>query len=252
MAVSVPITQRRMEAKYTVPLNEVAAVETALSSFATPIEYVKGQSAACVTTVYLDRPDLSLARAALLNPSANEKIRSREYFTHDESLVPSVWIEWKARRETWGDKRRFALPKERFSALCAGTLSEEVVRLAQPAGNEIAGVEAFRKVLACARGILVPRFAATCVRRTFHIHSPRIRVTLDTSIRFHRVPRTPYMGPGALSARRLGEAFYEMQHALLEVKTGSEMPAELKELVRRLARTMSSKFVVGSRHLLSM
>lgn len=252
MAMAVPITQRRMEAKYAVALESVSSIETVLSSVASPIEYVKGQSATFVTTLYVDRPDLSLARAAILDPTTSEKVRTREYYYHDESLVPTIWVEWKARRATWSDKRRFVLPKEKFSALCAGTLREHEVHLAQPSGGELAGIEAFRKVVACARGILVPRFAVTCIRKTFHIHSPRIRVTLDTCIRFHRVPRMPYLGAGALSAGRLGEPFFVMPHAVLEVKTASELPDGLKALVRGLARTTVSKFVVGSKHLLSM
>ncbi|GEM_PF-6424985 len=249
--MTTPITQRRMEARYAVPLDAVAALAAALPEVATPIELVKGRSAMFVTSLYLDRPDLSLARAATLDPTTNEKIRTEESYFHDDSLVPSVWVEWEARRETWSDKRRFALPKQRFAEFCTGTLGEDAVRLAQPAGGEVAGVEAFRRVMACGRGLLLPRFAVTCVRTTYTIHSPRIRLTLHERIRFHLAPPTPYLGHGALSAGRLGEAFHVLPHAVLDVKSAHELPSRLRELLQPMSRATVSEFVVGSRHLLS-
>lgn len=251
MAMATPITQRRMEARYAVPLEAVSEIEAVLPEVASPIEHVKGRRAAFVTALYLDRPDLSLARAATLDPTASEEIRTEEQYFHEDGLVPTITIEWRGRRETWSDRRRFDLPKEKFAAFCVGTLREEEVRVAQPAGGELAGVEAFRRARSCARGLLLPRFAVTCVRRAFTIHSPRIRLTLDTCVRFHAAPSAPYQGPGALSARRLGEAFYTLSHAVLEVKSASELPSRLKELLKPMARTTTSEFVVGAGHRLS-
>ncbi len=250
MTLAHPITQRRMESRYAVPLDLAARLEAELPQFTTPIEAVRGRPTTFLTAVYLDRPDLSLARAAALDLGQVEEIRSREEYSHEDSPVASLWIEWKARRETWSDQRRFALAKERFGQLCLGTLRWESVQVAQPLGEDISGMEGFRRVMSSARGVLLPRFAVTCRRRAFTITSPRIRVTLDCDIRFHEVPPSPYQGPGALSPRRLGRVFLSLPYAVLSVKTAGEIPSPLREIVRPLSRVSLSKFAIGARCIL--
>lgn len=244
--MEIPITWRRLVSRCAFPPSMSTRMAEDLSRCATPIEYSRGNPITFATAVYLDRPDRGLSEAAMRCPESSDEIRSIEYYTIEEAQVPGVWVEW--RRGT--ERRGFDLPKVRFPQLLGGTLSPLHVRAAQTTGGEVSGLDAFRRVVACARGLLAPRFAMTFRRRGFTFAHPRVRVTIDDEVRFYAVPSDPYLGPGALCARKLGAEVASLPHAVLQVRAEGEIPSGLREIVRVLPQVREPEFVFGSRAML--
>jgi len=179
-----------------------------------------------ITTVYLDRPDGSLARAALADPNASLKLRVRAY--HPPEIVrlsPWVWVEIKERRGRTSRKSRFRLHKRWLTALQRGDLHPEMALAGPDAGGLCGGAaEAVLRLREIARGPLVALGATRYRRLALEGGTPLARLTIDQEVSYYRNPLNLHPDPGALHGRVLGPPSLAHEGAIVEVKVRGAAP----------------------------
>lgn len=189
-----------------------------------------------VTTVYLDRPDGAFRSRARRSPTANLKLRLREYLDPETSRF--VWIEVKERDGQSSRKRRFRLHRRLIDAFLSGTLDVATVLTCQGPGLSVAEtVEAFERIAGVSGGPLVVVGAVRYRRRSFD--TPEARLTLDQEIAYHRGP----LDSGGASLR-CGPALWEEPAVVIEVKHRAGRPPRwAPRLLGRFVPAEYSKFL---------
>jgi hypothetical protein len=175
----------------------------------------------CVTSVYLDRPGMPLARRAREDGRDCLKIRVKEYAPDRSGDDSRVVLEVKREQGSLTAKERLWLPRSRVRDVVAG-VGDEAVSAKDPR--------------------LAPVVAATYERRVFQT-AETWRVTLDRAIAFRLAGWEALARDDVPAAARLGPRCGVGPAAVLEVKwVGDDVPAVLRGLVAARARTYS-KFV---------
>ncbi len=197
-----------------------------------------------ITTVYLDRPDGSLARATFRRPAESVKLRLRGYFTPGgDALSPFVFLEIKERSGRASRKTRFRIRREQVPCLLRGDAELDRLPGCRP------DVERLKEIAA---GPLVPMGAARYRRLAVEGGAPRARLTLDRKVRYHLGPTTFPERCGTLDLEALGPAALEEPGAVAEIKyAGPRPPPWCLRAVRGLFPTDYSKFLVLSSLVLS-
>jgi hypothetical protein len=191
-----------------------------------------------ITTVYLDRPDGSLARATLRRPAESFKVRLREYFTADgEPCSDGVWLEVKERSGLASRKSRFQIRKRQVARFLKGELDPAEIP-ASPA------VDRLRRIAA---GPLVPMGAVRYRRLALEGGAPRARLTLDREVAYYPGPIRLYDAHPALDAGALGPPSVVERGAIVELKyAGPRTPDWCARAVLGFAPAEYSKFLVLS------
>jgi hypothetical protein len=210
MRLTLDLTRTRVETKYCVAADDVPELLARIPADERE-EYA-------IRSLYFDRPDGSLARAALEDPLHCTKVRAREY-----PGGSSVWFEVKTRRGRWTRKSRLHLLGSEAAALIDGRERDAVL---PPCGGD-EEVEARRYLEEVVRGSLVPIGVVRSLRQTFVLKRPQVRITLDREIAYFR--------PEGLMLRRETEP-------VLEVKHGGRLAPWCEGLVSGLRPSTYSKF----------
>jgi hypothetical protein len=174
-----------------------------------------------IATVYLDRPDGSLAREALRNPRESLKLRLREYFTpRGVPLSPFVWIEIKERQGWASRKSRFQIPRRSVEPFLGGELDPGEVLSCRTRPRR--ALEAARRLREIAGGPLVPMGAVRYRRLAVEGGSPRARLTIDREVAYHPGPVGLYACGGELEVG--APAATEESGGIAELKYAGERP----------------------------
>jgi hypothetical protein len=221
MRLTLDLCRTRVESKYCVAADDVPALLARIPADERE-EYA-------IRSLYFDRPDGSLARAALADPLHCTKVRAREYPGDD-----SVWFEVKSRRGRWTRKSRFHLRRSEAAALFGGCPAAVV-----PPGGGEEDHEARGYLQEVARGALVPIGEVRSFRRTFILKQPQARITLDLDIAYYR-PRSHPLSPDGMESPSL--LLRREAEPVLEVKHGGELAPWCEALVSGLRPSTYSKF----------
>jgi SPX domain protein involved in polyphosphate accumulation len=229
------LVRDRMERKFVVSADEAEDLLARLPAF----ERQDGW----VTTVYFDRPDQRLTRRALASPSANVKIRLREYLTTgDAPKSPFVWVELKERERLASRKHRFQLHKRLVERFLGGELDLGTILTCQ-GGTPSEAVEAVGRIREAAPGPLVPVGAVRYRRRSVQGGPAEARLTVDQEISYHRRPVDLYESVPALDREAVGPAAWEEPATVVELKyRATEPPRWCATLLRRFVSEDYSKF----------
>lgn len=192
---------------------------------------------ALITSVYFDTPTREILSAAR-SGQRSVKVRVKEYETSTDP--EEVWLELKLREGQRTGKLRE--PAHRGRVL--GAIQ------AAPAGDGPL-IDALGRLAAALTGPLQPACTVSYRRMAWETPDERIRVTIDTAIRYAPAPPVPW-GHAPLSTS-LPPAVGEFEGGILELKLRVPAPAWLTQLVERLSLASSpfSKFVGGSEALSS-
>jgi hypothetical protein len=211
------ITRIRTEVKFALGDLEAEKMAEELAAHLEPVRQ------AWVTTVYLDRPDRGLSKAARSSPSLNVKVRLRDYGEPD-----ALWLELKRRAYAASEKVRVRLPRRALGAFLDG----RDVAVDDPA--------VLREIRACLPARAEPVGAVHFFRRSLETREPRVRVTIDRDISYHLA---------TLETGSLGLPIARDEDATMEVKYGTKSPLWLPSIAGRLRKTASSKFLTLLRHV---
>jgi SPX domain protein involved in polyphosphate accumulation len=200
-----------------------------------------------VTTVYFDRPDLLLTRRAIGSPSANLKVRLREYLTvQDQPKSPFIWVELKERDRQVSRKLRFQLHKRLVRHFLSGEVDLGIILTCQDRAPGEA-VEAVRRIAEVAQGRLVPVGAVRYRRASLEDRAHEARLTVDRGITYHRERVDLYEVWGALNREAAGPAAWEEPGTVAELKyRGEDAPRWCGALLAGAAPADYSKFLVLS------
>lgn len=171
-----------------------------------------------VTTVYLDRPDGALARAALKSPSECVKVRLRAYFSPEgEPRSDSLWVELKERSGVVSRKTRFELPKLWVEPYLGNRLpTGRILACQSPRLNPASVGRAIDRIREIAGGPLLPMGASRYLRLAIEGGMPCGRLTLDRHLSYHLGPFD--LGGSGLPEDALGPAAVEDFGGLVELK----------------------------------
>jgi SPX domain protein involved in polyphosphate accumulation len=180
------LVRARVELKYRLSSSAARSLIADLKEAALPPD-VRRQTS-WITTVYLDTPDLRLARAGRSHPRTAVKLRLREYFEPDGSGGAGVvWVELKERDGERSRKDRFALEKARVRDFLEGALDEEEILRSRPSdAGEIAGT--LRRIRDVWPGVLTPVGSVRYRRFSAQGGSPGARLTVDQEISYAAGP----------------------------------------------------------------
>ena len=203
MRLTLDLSRTRVETKYFVAADDVPALLARI-----PADEREEYG---VRSLYFDRPDGSLARAALADPLHCTKVRAREY-----PGGSSVWFEVKTRRGRWTRKSRLHLPRSEAAVLIGGVPFPEADAVVPTGGGEEEH-EARRYLQEVVRGSLVPVGVVRSFRESFVLKRPPVRITLDREIAYFRSEDRPFASQGtdrpSLLLRRETEPVLEVKHA---------------------------------------
>lgn len=238
------LVRRRIELKYLLPAAKTRDLRAVLT--ADPESGFR-RIGGWVTTVYFDLPDRSLARAAMMRPEENLKLRLREYFD-DEGAPCSrfVWIEIKERLGSSSRKSRFRLHKRLIVPFFRGEADLTSILTCQTSAADPSNVcETVQRIHELAGESWMPFGAVRYRRCSIEGGMPAGRLTLDDRISYH-------LGPialdGALDRPALGPAAGEEPSGVLEVKHGGDpAPDWCGRLVGRREPAEYSKFLMLAR-----
>jgi hypothetical protein len=190
-----------------------------------------------IQTIYLDRPDGSLARATFRRPTESLKLRIREYFTPGGAPVsPFPYVEIKERAGHASRKTRFPIHRHQVPLLLRGDGTLDGALGRHPA---------FERLKEIAAGPLVPMGAARYRRLAVEGGAPRARLTLDREIRFHAAPLGLYETTGTLDPEELGPPALLEPAAIAEIKYAAPRPPRwCTRAIRDLPPADYSKFLV--------
>ncbi len=181
-----------------------------------------------ITSVYFDCADGRFARRALEDPENGIKLRTKEYEPDfgNSGAAPRCVIDLKQQRGRLITKHRSWVPRAALKAIFSGDPRE-----AQHFGPE--ALSAVAKVRAAAGGEpLMPVIAVTYRRRVFQA-TDDLRVTVDRELAFHRGDAELFLGPDALTVRKLGKPVGRDERIIVEVKhVGENVPAWISPLIK--------------------
>jgi hypothetical protein len=219
------LVRERVELKYLLLPEEAREVRRLLQALSSRPGFKEDYG--WVTTVYLDRPDGSLARRALGSPWKSLKIRLREYFTPEGApLSPFVFLEVKERAGPASRKSRVRVHKRRVASILRGGPHLEELPDGPPAPGERGSLrEVLARVREAGAGPLRPMGAARYRRLALEGGWPRARLTLDQEITYHPAPLGLYETHAALGPGALGPPAIEEETGVLELKQAGTRPA---------------------------
>jgi hypothetical protein len=209
------ITRIRTEVKFAVDDREAGAIAAELAEHLDPVREC------WITSTYLDRPDRGLSAAVRSSPTVNIKIRLRDY-GHSDAL----WLELKRRAGAASEKVRVRLARRALDRFLAGG----------DVSAELDSVEGYREIRGYLPGPARPVGSVRFFRRSLESVEPRVRVTLDRDITYHRAGDLDH----SLGREELGT---------LEIKYGTLQPLWLPAITRRLTPSTPSKFLGLLRHV---
>jgi hypothetical protein len=215
------LTRLRRERKVVLSREQADEFEGAITArynLATPVDVE-------VCSVYFDRRDGGLSRAALTVPRDCLKVRTKEYAPDWGSpKAPRCVVELKRQRGELTRKRRFWLPRAALRPLFDGPIADLL-----PFGPQ--GLSAFAALrTAGGAGLLRPVVGVRYRRRILQLAAD-MRVTFDRDLSFHRAPSEVLLGELPLSGQRLGEPFARETGVVVELKTlGAKVPSWAESL----------------------
>jgi hypothetical protein len=213
------------------------------------------------TTVYFDTRSRHLFETAR---SADEsvKLRAREYYTLDPSLVqlarrpeemvrfdPVLWFELKHKQGSQLKKHRFAIPKEQVPVfLQDGRITPQMVELQSPRLSDASSLMLELAQLCQHYG---EAFEVDCLvnyrRVAYQDSSGHLRLTLDRNIEFYAPPKDLWTRKAALIRETLGTPMGALKGSILEVKSRGPIPTWLQEELQAAEASHGfSKFVAAS------
>lgn len=216
------------------------------------------------TTIYFDTPSRHLFHQASTN-DASVKLRSREYYTLDPSMVqvarrpeqmvrfdPVMWFELKHKDGHHVKKHRFAVPKADVPMfLSGGRITPEMVALQAPRHGAKAK-EALLEIADLCQ-YYGESFNVDCIvnyrRVAWQDDDAALRLTLDRQVTFLTEPADLWTRKSALIRETLGQPKGVLDRAILEVKTRGTLPAWLSHAIQNAGTSLGdfSKFVAASR-----
>lgn len=202
------LASRRVERKYRLPDATADQWRARLAGTGLRVEQAR------ITTVYLDRHDGLLTRAAAVDPGHCVKLRLR---TYEGPVADVVWAELKERHGAVSTKVRFPIPAARVAAFLEGADAGPLDRL--------------RLFRAAAPGPLRPVGAVRCTRLAVEGGEPRARLTVDLGVTYHPGPS---LEPGLAAGREPG--------VVVEVKSAGAVPAWCRALLDGREACELSKF----------
>lgn len=224
------ITRQRIELKYLIPPGGVDFVVNRIPA-AESTSYR-------LTTLYVDRADRHLSRAAVETPYDCTKLRVREY-----RGAARLWVEVKSRKGAWSEKARFDIDRGTLPALLNDAdLRDELIADHRSNGRLAEVLAAYRKLREVAQGRLLPVGVVTATRRVFSMLRLPLRFSVDQEITYYSAPEGLADGRTVLSADALGEPLRPESEAVLELKFRGVMPQWCLNVVQGLERTDYSKF----------
>jgi hypothetical protein len=216
------------------------------------------------TTVYFDTPSRHLFNQASLH-DASVKLRSREYYTLDPSMIhvarrpeqlvrfdPVMWFELKHKDGHHVKKHRFAIPKADVPAfLSDGRITPEMIQLQAPRHGDKAR-NALLEIADLCQYYGEP-FGVDCIvnyrRVAWQDDAIALRLTLDRQVTFLTAPSDLWTRKSALTRESLGAPKGVLDCAILEVKSRASLPEWLEQTLTEIGTTLEdfSKFVAASR-----
>jgi hypothetical protein len=224
MRLTLDLSRARVETKYFVAAEDVPALLARI-----PADEREEYG---VRSLYFDRPDRSLALAAVADPLHCTKVRAREY-----PGGSSVWFEVKTRRGRWTRKSRLQLHRSEAAALFGGCPAATVDALSPAAGD--GEQEARRYLQEVVRGSLVPIGVVRSFRQNFVLKRPQTRITLDREIAYFRPESRPFSPDGS---ERPSLLLRWESEPVLEVKHAGRLAPWCEALVGGLRPSTYSKF----------
>ncbi|RPH35518.1 MAG: polyphosphate polymerase domain-containing protein [Planctomycetota bacterium] len=221
MRLTLDLSRARVETKYCVADDDVPALLARI-----PADEREEYG---IRSLYFDRPDGSLARAAVADPLRCTKVRAREYPGDS-----AVWFEVKTRRGRWTRKSRIHLHRSEAAALFGGCPVAGV-----PPGGGEEEHEARRYLQDVVGGSLVPIGVVRSFRQTFVLKRPPMRITLDREIAYFRPETHPFSPDGS---ERPSLLLRREAAPVLEVKHAGQLAPWLEEIVSGLRPSTYSKF----------
>lgn len=185
-----------------------------------------------ITTVYFDTPGGAILGAARTE-GRSIKVRVKEYELRGDSN--EVWLELKLREGERTGKLRTGISRGRVLDAVGG---------AGPGKGSV--FDALARLRAALDGPLVPVCTVSYRRLAWETDDERIRVTIDTAIRFAGPPSRAW--DEAPLAQLAPPPVGEFAGGLLELKLRVPSPTWLAEQIEGmgLSRSPFSKFVAGS------
>jgi len=264
------MTAQRDEIKYRVRRAHIQQLTTALLDHL-PHHRFTGQGANVlprprhfVTTVYFDTPSRQQYQAARADADHNLKMRAKEYYDLHPSLAelatdprqivrfnPVLWLELKWKDGARTGKRRIGIPKAQVPGFFQrGVITAEMIELQRSCFA--AESEAVLQEIAayCAR--YQEPMQADCLvnyrRIPWQDADGRLRVTLDMGIELFRPPADLWQRKHALVRESLGPSVGRVDDAVLELKSRSELPRWLTDLLASVGaeRGRFSKFEMAA------
>ena len=222
-----------------------------------------------IATLYFDTEFREIARACEAG-SENVKLRAREYYDEHPDLTelatsradvvqrqPLLWLEVKTRSGASTRKVRFALPSAEVAAfLSEGVISEETLAQQRATWGESAQdvFEELKQLCTQTRAPLRPDCLALYRRRAWQDPEGKMRVTLDTRVKFYRAPPNMFATSMSLRDATAGAPVARLSRYLVEVKLRGEQPAWLQQLIvdtelerARAGQRAFRKFLAASR-----
>jgi len=263
------MTAHREEAKYLVSVEQARALVREVGHRLDPHRH-RGEGANRlpepqhhVTTIYFDTATRALFRAAS-EASSHLKLRAKEYYdlhpdltetaTDPRQLVrfqPILWLELKSRDGVHSGKRRIGLPKRDIPAFFArGEITPEMIAIQETAhGPDARGV--LEAVAALCTSCGEPLRADCLVnyrRMAWQDAAGELRITLDTGLSYYRPPADLWERDWALLRPTLGPAVGSEARRVLEIKSRTDQPAWLRDLLEAQAIQLASfsKFEAAS------
>ncbi len=215
------------------------------------------------TTIYFDTASRHLFNQASV-ADASVKMRAREYYTVDPSMVeiarspqqlvrfdPVLWFELKHKRGSQVRKQRFGVPKHDVPGfLSNGSITQEMVDLQSDRFGEKAS-EALAELARLCQLYGEP-FDVDCVinyrRLAWQNEQGTLRLTLDRQVSFYAPPTDIWTRDFALIRETLGHPKGTLDRSILEVKSRGSLPDWLAAAIDAAdgERLDFSKFVAGS------
>jgi hypothetical protein len=224
MRLTLDLSRARVETKYCVAAEDVPALLARI-----PADEREEYG---IRSLYFDRPDRSLARAAEADPLHCTKVRAREY-----PGGSSVWFEVKTRRGRWTRKSRLELRRSEAAALFGGCPVAFRDAVVSPGGD--GDQEARRFLQEVVRGSLVPIGVVRSFRQNFVLNRPQTRITLDREIAYFRPESSPFSQEGS---DRPSLLLRWEPSPVLEVKHAGRLAPWCEALVAGLRPSTYSKF----------
>ncbi len=244
---------KRMERKYKVEQNDVPAFLDALSSKMKVSEYILGRPVVQIATVYLDTPDFHYAKRALNNSSMSIKLRAKDYSYRVQGALETsnfCWVEIKSRDGISTEKWRFPMSKRVFGQLYRGRdVSKAVASSARKKSYSKQAVENYKRFQShIHEREIAPSTVVTYSRRVFELEAWKLRLTVDSNVRYYKAPADPYSYLKTIVPEKLGEPIGTEDDVIVETKSANGVPGWLWSLLRACKSAQElSKFASSSK-----